>query len=105
MISSTISSGSVERDSIVAFESTCQSSCHIRCQREEEEIAMRNDSDAGAFAFALDVPVPFMIIFSSPLFSLLCVFMIVFVVVPEWCASRTAMTAAGRPRARSPEIA
>ena len=70
---------------------------------------MRNDSDAGAFAFALDVPVPFMIIFSSPLFSLLCVFMIVFVVVPEWCASRTAMTGTlampRRPRARSPEIA
>ena len=66
---------------------------------------MRIDSDAGAFAFALDVPVPFMIIFSSPLFSLLCVFMIVFVVVPEWCASRTAMTAMPRPRARSPEIA
>ena len=65
---------------------------------------MRNDSDAGAFAFALDVPVPFMIIFSSPLFSLLCVFMIVFVVVPEWC-TRTAMTATVRPRARSPEIA
>ena len=64
---------------------------------------MRNDSDAGAFA--LDVPVPFMIIFSSPLFSLLCVFMIVFVVVPEWCASRTAMTAVPGPRARSPEIA
>ena len=37
--------------------------------------------------------------------SLLCVFMIVFVVVPEWCASRTAMTAMPRPRARSPEIA
>ena len=76
----------------------------VRRQREEEEIAMRNDSDAGAFAFALDVPVPFMIIFSSPLFSLLCVFMIVFVVVPEWW-SRTGMTAVPGPRARSPEIA
>ena len=73
-------------------------------QREEEEIAMRNDSDAGAFAFALDVPVPFMIIFSSPLFSLLCVFMIVFVVVPEWCAMRMTAMAVGRPRSRSPEI-
>ena len=66
---------------------------------------MRNDSDAGAFASALDVPVPFMIVFSSPLFSLLCVFMIALVVVPEWYASRTAMTAMPGPRARSPEIA
>ena len=89
--------------SFVAFESTCQSSCHIRCQREEEEIAMRN-SDSGAFAFALDIPVPFMIIFSSPLFSILCVFMIAFVVIPEWWCGMS-RSATVRPRARSPEIA
>ena len=63
---------------------------------------MRNDSDAGAFA--LDVPVPFMIIFSSPLFSLLCVFMVALVVIPEWCAMRMTAMAVGRPRSRSPEI-